>query len=268
MLALIKKSIYNNRKKLFIYIVLSLLMLWMFAAFYPAVRDEAEDMTKLFEAYPEELFQAFGVEGTDVFSTFEAFLGVEHFSIMWPILVIILTISLGTSAIAGEIDDKTIEILLSQPMSRTKIYIAKYVSSTVIILVFNFVSILAIFPFAKIYNIELATENYFTLLILCILLSMSLFSISIMFSSYFSTKGLPTSTATGLVIIMYALNMLSTFQKSVEKVKYLSFFYYFDYNLALKSNQIELVSILVFAGTIIISSIAGLVHFKKRDIAT
>jgi len=43
-------------------------------------------------------------------ASIEGFLAAENYSIMWPIILIILTLSLGASAIAGEIEEGTMEI--------------------------------------------------------------------------------------------------------------------------------------------------------------
>jgi len=72
----------------------------------------------------------------------------------------------------------------------------------------------------------------------------------------------------GLLIIMYALKIFAGFQESLDKLKYVSFFHYYDPNAALVGNHIDTLSIAVFLAVGIITVIIGAVVFVKRDIVT
>jgi putative exporter of polyketide antibiotics len=72
----------------------------------------------------------------------------------------------------------------------------------------------------------------------------------------------------GILIIMYALNVFSAFQESVENLKYASFFHYYDFAAAAIGNQLDIINVAVFFVIGVITATIGAIIFVKRDIAT
>lgn len=265
MLALFRKFISKARRKFFTYSLIAILLEWMLISFYPSVQKEAADFSKLIESYPEGLMKAFGVEG-DFFSSFSAFISGEHFSLMWPLLAILFAVTLGANLIAGEIDDNTIDTLMSQPMSRIKFYIVKYLAYSVVLFGFVFVSIMAIYPLAGIYGVSVNLTSLFKLFAVGCLFVQSIFGLSSLLSSLLSNRGNTLALAGGIVLFMYALQLVSALQDSVKDLKYLSYFYYFDYKAALVDGQIMVSSLVVFGTSITLTLLLGLLTFNRRDI--
>lgn len=269
MLPLIIRTIYIKRKSLLIYIIICALMVWMFVAFFPTMYEQAEVLSEAFASYPESFLKAFGIDEIEsLFLTLESFLAAEYYSMMWPLTFIIFFTSLGVSSIAGEIENGTIEILLVQPISRAKIYFGKFIAGLFILLMFIIVSNFSVIPFALLHNVEINLQSYFVVSILGLLFSLAIFSSAMMFSAMFSSKGRSGSLTAGMLVLMYAINLIATFKESVQNLKYLSFFYYYDFNAALINHKIDLLSIGVFLGFSLVCSLIGLVVFFKRDIAT
>ncbi len=81
----------------------------------PIYTSMAPQLAELMSAYPPELLIALGVG--DLSSPI-GFLNAELFSLILPIVAIGLGIVIGVAAIAGEEDARTINVLLSHPVSR------------------------------------------------------------------------------------------------------------------------------------------------------
>ena len=271
MLALIKRTIFVRRKSLLIYIIISALLVWMFVVFFPSMHQQAEELSKAFANYPESFLKAFGFDrGTigNILFNIESFLAIEHYSIMWPIIVLVLTVSLGSSFLSGEVDEGTIEILLAQPLSRSKIYFSKYIAGFLIISIFVLASVFSVIPFALLHDVDINLKSHLMVAGIGLLFSLAIFSVSMMFSSMFSDKGKSTSISAGIMLGMYALNLFSSLKESAENLRYVSFFYYFDFQAAMLDHKIALLNVCVFLGVILICSIVGMVVFVKRDFAT
>jgi len=268
MSALITKTLKSNRIGLAIYIAICTGFVWMYAAFYPSILTESEKLKEAFTAYPQDLMKAFGIEIESFISSFEGFMAGEYFSMLWPIILIVLIIAYGASAIAGEIEQGTIELLLAQPISRLRIFFSKYLSGLFIITIFIAISISTVILFAYVYNIDFQWQNFLTVSVLGFLFAFAIFGICFMLSAISSSKGKPAAFTGGLLIIMYALNIFSAFQESLENLKYVSFFHYYDQNAALLNNHIDSLNIAVFLTVGIICTVVGTVVFVKRDIAT
>ena len=76
----------------------------------------------------ERIFEVIGVtnkvcvefgakNGLDM-STFAGFLNLEIFGVMGPIMVIVVGINAGTHIVAGELNNKTLELVMSTPVGR------------------------------------------------------------------------------------------------------------------------------------------------------
>ncbi|MBU1110600.1 ABC transporter permease subunit [Patescibacteria group bacterium] len=267
MFPLFRKTVSIKHKSLLIYILICVALVWMYVAIFPSFSKDAAEMTKVFENFPAELFEAFDVNAATMLTSIEGFLSMEQYSIMWPIIVIILVISLGASAFAAEVEQGTIEVLLSQPLSRAKIFWAKYLAGLFIIFLFVFFSVASILPFARLHNVAIDLSAHFWMGILGLLFAVSIYSMAILFSSIFSSKGKVSSAVAGILIFMYAADILASLKESLDNLRYVSFFYYFDHNVALLERHIASLSIAVFLSVTVVCTLVGLVVFTKRDIA-
>ena len=268
MLTLFTKTIKKSLISLLIYTTISVAFVWMYVALFPSIFKEREKLKEAFEAYPEGLLQAFAIEIDTFVGSLEGFMAGEYFSFLWPIILIILVITFASAAIAGEIDKGTIELLLAQPISRLKIFLAKYFSGLSIITAFVFLSNFSVVPFATLHNVDYRIQNYLAVSIIGFLFAFAIFGICIMISSFSSTRGRPAAITGGMLIIMYGLNLFSSFQESLSSLKYASFFHYYDFNSAVVDNHIDILNVTLFLAVGIISAIIGAVIFIKRDIAT
>lgn len=269
MFVLFWRTIKDRRNSLLINSAIGIVLVWMFATIFPAFKDSAEDFEALATAYPEEILQVFGIENLgDMFASLENFIAVEHFSLVWPIILLVLVISWASSLIAGEIEKGSIELLLAQPLSRIKIFAAKYFSGVAALLIFIVSTVLLIIPVISLYVDDYRLANYFTMAILGFLFGMALFALTLFFSSVFSERGKAAFLAIGVVLAMYVMNVVALLKDSWELVKYGSFFYYFDYNEAMVNNNIEGLTYVVFIGVVLVFSLLAALAFVKRDIAS
>jgi len=91
---------------------------------YPTVHSNPS-LNKLAQDYPQALkaFIAFG--GQVDYTTPAGYLGIELFSLMVPLLLMIAAIGTGAGAIAGEEERGTLELLLANPVSRARVVLEK-----------------------------------------------------------------------------------------------------------------------------------------------
>lgn len=268
MFNLIFRTIRDRKLSILAYAFGGLLFMEMYIAMFPSIRDQAAKMSDLFEAYPEEFLKIFGLDKSSlVFDTVEKFLAVEHFSIVFPILLFAMFISWGGSALAGEIEKGTMGFLLAKPLSRLKIFFAKYISGIIALIVLISFAVMGAIPLAKLHNIAYQGENYLTISILSFLLGLAVLSVSMFLSALFNDKGKAYFITTGIIIVMYVLDIISKLKDNLADLKYASFFYYYDYNSALLDNKIEMQSIWIFLGITVLFTALGAWWFNRRDIS-
>lgn len=266
MIALIFRTIKDHWFSVVILVAISILLTGIYVSMFPELQKQGEKMQELFKAYPKDMMKTFGIEVSSLsFSKIENFIAIEQYSFTWPILVIILTVAWAASSIAGEIERGTIELLLSWPISRLKIFFGKYLSGLLALIFFVVFSVYSPIPLAKLLNVSFQTANYTSMAIIGFFFGLAIFSLSMFFSAIFSDKGKVYATGAGVILIMYVLKIIAGLKESWDGLKYLSFFYYFDYNAAFLNNKIDLLNVLVFLGVTIVFLFLGAIAFMKRD---
>ncbi len=267
MLSILIQTMKERKWSMVAYVFAGVLFVWMYVAMFPTFAENKEEFNKVLEAYPESIMETFGIENAAaIFDSIENFMVAENYSFLWPIMLIALAVSIGGHAIAGEIEKKTIETLLSEPISRAKLFWSKYISGMTLISIFSIITVLSVIPLAELYNVDYNTEGHMTMLGLGLLFGWAIYSLATLFSTLFNEKAKPYFITVGILILMYALNIVASLKDSLSDLKYGSFFYYFDSAKALSERAIDLETILVFGGVAVISTIIAVIIFENRNI--
>ena len=268
MWALMVRTIKDSWLTSVIYLVVSVLFVWIFVSIFPSFQSASANFNELLKSYPQTLLKAFGYDPeTPIFGSVEAYISVENFSFMYQILVVGIAASFSSWAIAGQIEKKTMSTLLSLPINRTKIFFAKYFSNALIIILFNMVSIYSIIIFCKLYDVSYSSGHYHKMFVASTLFSMAIYSLGMFFSSLFRDKGKVLFFSVGIVLAMYAIYVISGLKENLSDLKYGTFFYYFNSTSILAKGIMPNHLYLVFGGTIIFFSSMALLVFAKRDIS-
>jgi len=267
MLTVFLRILKDRRMVTLVYCLASVLLLWMYIALFPSFKEQSAAMEQMIKNYPESFLKAFNFD-IKSFTTLEGFLSTEQFSFMWPLLAILSMVGFAGSALAGEVEKGTIEVLLSEPLSRLKLYLSRYLAGLLILIFFVVISIFSAIPLARLYDISFSTDGFMALALLCFIFGWAILSLAMFFSSVFSDKGKVFFLSGGLLVVMYVLNIVSALKENLADLKYFSFFYYFNPTNALYHHQIDHWAYLVFLGVALVLMIFGAIWFIRRDIAT
>ncbi|MEI6144491.1 MAG: ABC transporter permease subunit [Candidatus Berkelbacteria bacterium] len=250
-----------------IYSVVSLLLLILYIALFPSLQSQSQQLAEVLKTMPESLLKALGSSAAQMSNfTLEALLASKQFSILFQALAAVLAISIAANDIAAEIETGTIEFLLSQPISRIKLYFARFFSGSLLLIIFCILSTITVIPMAKLFHVDYSAIVYWRLLFVAILYSLAIYSFSYMLSAIFSAKGRVSGIAGGIVALMYVIFIISSLKESLDKLKYLSFFHYFSADVLYTG--IDKLGVWIFIAVIIICTATGAIIFDRRDIAT
>jgi len=269
MFSTILRTLKTRRNSLIAYSLVGILFMWMYVAMFPSFAKESDKFLDIMRTMPQGALEAFGVNTSKLIEfRLENFLATEMFTIVWPIMALAFMVSTGGAAIAGEIEKNTMDLLLSQPISRTKIFFSKYISGMISYVIFVLLTIFSVIPMANLYNTGYQLSNSIALTYLAILFGLAVFGMSLFFSSIFSERNRANLITSGILIIMYAVNIASHLIEKLKTLKYTSFFYYFDTSKALNDNKLNMLSVYVFLAFAIVSTALALLIFNRRDIST
>jgi ABC-2 type transport system permease protein len=261
-----KREIKRSRKSLIIWSIVLGGLILMLLSIYPQFAEQQQGMTELLEAYPESMKKAFGMDQLN-FGTLIGFYGIEIY-MMTTLLGSIYAVMLASNILAKEENEKTIEFLLSKPVTRSQIVTQKLLSVIVNILILNGISTIVSligFQFAEDANVPVKT---FTLLVTAtILLHLTFATIAFMFSSLMRKTRNILSVSLAVVIITYFMSVFSGVSEDLDILKYFSPFKYFDAANIINENKLEPLYVFLMATIIMISILVAFMIYRKKDIA-
>jgi ABC-2 type transport system permease protein len=260
------RELRDRKWSLLAYSLGSLLMLWLYVATFRSSQNSTQQLQELVKTYPKGLLDALGLSNLNL-DTIEKYLNAKHFSLIWPLLAIILGLSRAGSQIAGEIQTGTMGLLLALPLKRWQIFFAKYAAGVITILVFTAVSLFGVIPLAAAYDIPSHLNILFSAWMLASLFMLAIYSIGLMVSSWMDDSGRVYAVMTGLIFLSYVANIVALVESQLGWLKHYSIFYYFDTADVLASGHIMTGSWLVFGGMIIGATVVAAWRFSRRDIS-
>jgi len=265
MFAVLIRALKDRWLSILIYIIAMVGLIWLYVAIYPSIRDSFANMKDLLKAYPESLMKAFNVDINN-YVTFEGYISSEMFSLFWPLIVIFVMVGFAGGAIAGEVEKGTIELLLTQPISRLKLFFGKFLAGLTTLVLFTGLTVYSLPLILKAYNIDYDIVSFNKMAILGFLFGLAVFAISMLLTSIFSDKGKVFFISGGLIVAMYAINILASLKENLSDLKYWSFFHYFDANNALIYHKIDSHAYWIFLGVTLVCTLLGAFWFSKKDI--
>lgn len=265
MTTLIKKEIRERRTSLIIYCLVGIASVWLYVSLFPSLQAQAKDLTKIFNAMPKEVLKAFGAEGTGLEGV-ESLLAGKQFGLVWPILAIILMLNRAANALAGETERGTLGTLLSQPISRGRIYLAKYYSAVITLLIFIIFSVLVNIPFISAYHLAYSLQYELLFAGVCALYGLAILGVGMAVSAIVSERSKVYGLVGGSIMLMFILNVVSSLQPSIDRLKYLSVFYYFNAHDMMVNHHINMASVALFSFTALASAVTGWILFSRRDL--
>jgi ABC-2 type transport system permease protein len=228
-------------------------------AFYPSVRDSFADMT---DALPEAFFQLIG---SDDFSSPEGFLQAESFGTYGPLLVLLVTISVGASSLAGTEQAGFMHLIATSPIPRSRIALAGFLAMAISGLIVTSAIWLAIFLAGPIGDIDIATSRLTAASTSLLLLGLAGGALSFGIGGATGKRGLAVGITSGVVLLSFLTYGLFPLADSLADGRYVSLWYPYAENTPLE-NGLRFSHVLGLVTFIAICTAGGVMGFGRRDL--
>jgi|TARA_B110000263_G_C15304680_1_gene509713 ABC-2 type transport system permease protein len=256
-------SIYviSRWKNILIWSVSMFILALVFAGLYDSFKGEITDMIgnapKLMEAM-------IGPISEDAVTP-EIWLGIELYGLLFPILLAVIAVSAGASAIGTEEESGTIELILASPISRGRVVLEKSLGIMIqlgIVSGFLWVGIATgslLFPF------DVSLTNVFSATAMGWIFGTTVAYITMSIQSLKGRKGLALGVGSGFVGLSYVMMVISGLLNGLNSLKYTSLFNYYDGRSVLINglNETSFAVMLGLSGLFLIVSLYG---FYNRDV--
>jgi ABC-2 type transport system permease protein len=259
------QELKDRKWSLLAYTLGSLVMLWLYVATFRSSQQSIQQLQELVKTYPKAFLDAIGLGNLNL-DTLEKYLNAKHFSLIWPILAIILALSRAGGQIAGEIQSGTMGLLLALPLDRWRIFVAKYAAGLATITIFTGVSVFGVVPLAAAYNIPTHLHILWGAWLLTLLFMWAIYSFGLAISAWVSERGTVYGWASAVIFYMYVLYIASLIGDKISFLRNYTIFYYFNTQEALATGHVMGRSWLVFGGIIVVTTALAAWRFNARDV--
>lgn len=233
-------------------------------AIYPSIQG-IEDLQSVMEAYPEELMALIGADSLTNITSPSGYLNAELFGFMVPAIFIIFGVSQGSSAIAGEERAGTLEILLSEPVTRGRLIVEKFCSMVASLVVLATVLWIALTVGSVVVNMQISFLRLIEITISVALLGLTFGAVAFAVGGITGRRGLSIGVASAAAVASYVLNVSGAIVDFMEPTRWISPFYYYNgstplihgLNLAHAGALIAIVTAL---------AVASYFAFQRRDL--
>ncbi len=230
---------------------------------YAAVKDQAAQLEKALGSLSSSASSFVGT--ADLFSP-QGYLNSNLYYITLPILYIILALNLSSSLLGKEENDTTLELLLSRPISRGQLLIAKASAGIIALFIIGFVATITTVVCAQIVGMDIGIGALVLTNVVTVLFAGAFGAISF---AMFATSQL-TRRFAGLAAILlsfgsYIITSLSGLVSWLEAPAKFMPYHYFNTGKLL-SGSIPLGLVVFIVGTYGIAKLASYIGFRRRDI--
>jgi ABC-2 type transport system permease protein len=262
---LIRTEFKRNSRSLILWtaIVSGLAGLMLFL--FPAFKDAFDKVNDLLSVYPPEFLEIFGMgeNGLDM-TTIYGWFGIEGYLFVTLIGGSYAAI-LGSSILSKEEDEKTIEFLLTKPLSRTTILITKSIVIVLNLLIMNIVvGTFLLIAFSIFGTLDISIWLLYTFAPL--LLQLFFASLSLLLSIFITKSRSVISMSLGLAIGMYVVDIISTLTDSAEFLKYITPYEYVNAVNIVNDHEVKLIYLIISMLVIIGSFLITWRLYSKKDI--
>jgi len=199
----------------------------------------------------------------------KGFLTLEFFSWWWMLAGLFIAY-LSVSVIGSDFENKRMDVMLSTPISRRRYLLEKFSAMSVIAL---FIVLVAIGGLAGgIANInalnEFSAETVFLSLIGCLPFLMVIAAVGIFTAVLFQKVRVGMGVTFAFVFAEFFLYTFGNFSKSLEWMKTVSIFNYWDYSSVIFDDLFKAGVFVILAAVAIVIIIISIWVFEKKDIPT
>jgi ABC-2 type transport system permease protein len=237
----------------------------LYGSVFPSIKGD-KSLNDLLKNYPEALKNFVGFGGNLDVASGAGYLGAEVFSFWAPIVLTAVAIAAGSSAIAGEEERGTLDLLLSLPVSRGRCLLEKLAALVCEVLALAFVLwiLLVIASYSAGMGVSPDHLGAGVLGVFLFALDFGLLALAVGAAS--GKRGLAIGLSAALAVAADVVNALAPLASWLDRIKLVSPFYYYSHADPLR-HGVSAVDTLVLLAIAVVCAVLAPFLFERRDLA-
>lgn len=243
-------------------IAIGLAVLSVFFVWYFSVLDTAS-LDQMIESLPPAMLDAFGIE---TIATIEGFLAAEVYSFLWVLGLGLYFAYTAGGLIAGDIERDRMDLLLSFPVSRSRLLVEKVGSLLVPILAFNVVVAVVVYLSAAAIGEAIDPVHLVMVHALSVPYLLACAGIGTVCTVLADRADVAKRIAVAVVFALFLLDSITGGAEGYEWIQNLSPTHYYDPSAILIGGTYDLVSAGILLAAFVVLLLASQLSFRRRDI--
>jgi ABC-2 type transport system permease protein len=221
------KTIWDRRAGMVWWLIGSAALTAITVAFYPAVAADQEALAGLVEAYPEELLALIGIDDAAELVSPVGFVNSQLYANVVPIVLLIFGIGMGTAAIAGEEERRTMDLLLANPLPRRRVVLESFAAIATLTTAIVFVILLALAVGNPLAGLELSFVGMVAANVGVALLGLVFATLALAVGALTGRRGATIGISAGAAVASFFLFGLAPLVEALAELQKLSPFYWY-----------------------------------------
>lgn len=257
------KTLFDQRRSLTAWLVSVVLLVGMYAAIWPSVRDQPS-MKDFLDQMPDTFRALFAAAGADM-STPTGYVQVELLSFMAPLVVLLYAVVAGAGAVAGEEDRHTLDLLLANPISRSRIVWQKLAAMALGVTLLVTTTGLALLLEGAPAGLRLPAGRVAAAMLHLGLLGLVFGSLALAVGAATGHAALSRALPVVVAVVAYVVNGLGGVVSWLAPVQKISPFYQYLGHDPLRTG-VSWPAVVVAVGTVLALAAVAHVAFDRRDV--
>lgn len=266
MLGILRQAVRRRRMSLLWWSLGLIAFVGLLAVAYPTVRDNSE-LDKTFAGLPPSVQTLLGLSATNTLTSPIGYLNSQYFANVLPLILLVFAIGLGAWAISGDEAAGTLELLLANPVSRTRVALERAAALGVLLAFLSAVAAATLVVLAPATGLSkgLPLERMVAATAASAFLALAFATLAFAVGAATGRRPLAMATAATLAIAGYVIEGLAAQVKALQPVRAASPWHWLldsdplRHGLVMKSWLLPLAVSLVLVGL-------GTAGFARRDL--
>lgn len=215
MITLYFKTWWDHWRTLIAWSLTLILLVTIQMSIYPSISKNKTALQGFLDSYPEAIRKIFRMQD---YTSGPGFLSTELYSMMVPLVLIAVGATWGASATAEEEDEGTADILLTLPISRTRILVSKMTATISVVILIAFLAVANILILKNSVKMEIETGKLLAATLSSISLGLFFTGVAFLVGSLSRRKGAAIGVVTGLSLIAFLIYSLSALVDDFDRI--------------------------------------------------
>jgi ABC-2 type transport system ATP-binding protein len=233
---------------------------------HPAFNGQTE-YDDLLDNMPDAMLALFGIERGLSLTSPEGYLISRVFGFVLPMLFVVLAVSVGSRAIATEGEQRAVDLLMAQPVSRRGVATEKYAAAVLVTVTVGVASWIVLAISSALAGLAAGLGDLAVATPASVLFALQSGALAFGVGAAVGRRA-PAAAAAAVVAVMgFVLESLAEIIDAIARVRRFSPFHFVNGNVPML-HGLRVLDVTVLVALTLLAAVVGIVAFDRRDIAS